>query len=64
MANSNDLENKKREQEIESQFRLLGIQPKEYPVYTDPNSFGSSFKKCSILKDVPLVTSGSSLRVR
>jgi len=49
-----------RLEEIGTQFEKLGISPSQYPQYSDPNAFGKSFKQCTILKDVPLITTDSS----
>ena len=46
---------------IKSQFEQLGITPSEYPKYSDANEFGKNFKICTVLKEVPLITTGSSI---
>ena len=34
----------------EKMFEQFGITKKNYPLYRDPNSFGRSIKKCTLLK--------------
>ncbi len=51
----------KRLSEIESQFEQLGISPSKYPQYSDANAFGKTFKQCTLLKEVPLITTDSSI---
>jgi len=52
-----------RLQEISDNFKKIGIQPSQYPAYTDPYIFAQQFKKCTILKDEPLYVTDSSLPV-
>jgi len=49
-----------RLKEIESQFAKIGISPPQYPQYSDPDAFGRTFKQCTLLKEVPLITTDSS----
>lgn len=45
--------------QIKNQFKKFNISPSQYPNYTDPDAFGKTFKQCTILKDVPLITTDS-----
>lgn len=58
-----ELDNKKIK-EIEEQFAKLGISQENYPQYTDPVSFGYQFKKCSVLREVPIYTSDSCCEIQ
>ena len=49
-----------RLQEIENQFKSMGISTTQQPEYSDPEVFGRMFKQCTILQDVPIVTTDSS----
>jgi hypothetical protein len=49
-----------RLQEISDNIKKIGI-PSQYPAYT--NIFAQQFKKCTILEDVPLYVTDSSLPV-
>ncbi|MBF0451133.1 MAG: hypothetical protein HQK75_10550 [Candidatus Magnetomorum sp.] len=45
---------------INDAFEKMGIFPSQYPSYSNPDEFGKNFKKCTILKEVPLFTTDSS----
>lgn len=49
-----------KEREIKQGFETLGICPASKGAYVGAESFGASFKRCSILKDVPTVYSWST----
>lgn len=44
-------------------FEKLGITEGQYPEYIDAESFAQTFTECSALKNVPLITLGSSRRL-
>lgn len=48
------------EKEIYSMFNELGITSDKMPEYKDPETFAQGYKKCSILKDTPIVYSTST----
>lgn len=48
-------------EEIVKGFQLLGLSEKDYPVYSDPESFAITFKICSLLEDSDVSTSNSTV---
>lgn len=48
------------DEEIVNGFLFLGISSENYPEYSDPDSFATNFKVCSLLKDSDITTSGST----
>jgi hypothetical protein len=49
-----------KREEIKAGFEVLGIAQVGKNEYVGADNFGSSFKRCSILKDVPTVYSRST----
>lgn len=49
-----------KREEIKAGFEILGIDQAGKYEYVGADNFGSSFKRCSILKDVPTVYSRST----
>ena len=47
------------DEEIVEGFRFLGIEESSYPKYSDPDSFASNFKICSLYDDSDVTTSDS-----
>ena len=48
-------------EEIIKGFQLLGISKENYPAYTDPESFATTFKVCSLLEDSEVTTNNSTV---
>ena len=48
-------------EEITKGFQLLGISEEDYPAYSDPESFATTFKVCSLLEYSEITTSNSTV---
>lgn len=48
-------------EKITKGFQLLGISKEDYPAYSDPDSFATTFNVCSLLEDSEVTTSNSTV---